>query len=150
MTSTDKPVLIVSAPYYADIVADLEAGAERALTATGLTFERIEVPGAFEIPGAIAAASASGRYAGFLALGCVIRGQTSHYDHICEEIARALMDFAVKDRLAIGFGVLTVENETQARERAALAPGGRDKGGEAARALAAMIAVHAKYDERLG
>lgn len=131
-------ILLVEAPYYAHIAAELRRGAERALTAAGASHESISVPGAFEIPAAIAAAARSAKiFDGFVALGCVIRGETSHYDHICAESARGLQDLAVREGLAIGYGILTVENEAQALVRAS--PDSRDKGGEAVRACLAII-----------
>jgi 6,7-dimethyl-8-ribityllumazine synthase len=136
-------ILIVAARYYADVVDALIAGAERAIAAAGATSEVIDVPGAFETPAAIAMADLSGRYDGFVALGCVVRGETSHYDYVCGESARALMDLAVNDVLCIGYGILTVENLAQATERAD--PKGRDKGGEAARACLAMLALRRRY-----
>ena len=111
-------ILLVEAPYYTHIAEQLRGGAERALAAVGATHEAISVPGAFEIPAAIGmVARATGRFDGFVALGCVIRGETSHYDHICAESARGLQDLAVRDGLAIGYGILTVENEAQALDR---------------------------------
>jgi 6,7-dimethyl-8-ribityllumazine synthase len=137
-------ILLVEAPYYAHLAALLRQGAERALAAAGASFESVAVPGAFEIPAAIATAARAGRdFDGYVALGCVIRGKTSHYDHICAESARGLMDLAVRDGLAIGYGILTCENEAQALERAA--PEGRDKGGEAVRACLALAALHRKF-----
>ncbi len=131
-------LLLVEAPYYAHIAALLRAGAERALKGAGATFESVAVPGAFEIPAAIAlAARTAERFDGFVALGCVIRGETTHYDHICAETARSLQDLMVRDGVAAGYGILTVENETQALLRAA--PDGRDKGGEAVRACLALV-----------
>jgi 6,7-dimethyl-8-ribityllumazine synthase len=131
-------ILLVEAPYYAHIAAELRRGAERALAAAGATHEGVVVPGAFEIPAAIGlAARASKRFDGFVALGCVIRGQTTHYDHICTESARGLQELAVRDGLAIGYGILTVENEAQALARAS--PEGRDHGGAAVRACLAMV-----------
>jgi 6,7-dimethyl-8-ribityllumazine synthase len=131
-------ILLVEAPYYTHIATELRRGAERALTAAGATYELASVPGAFEIPAAIGiAAKASERFDGFVALGCVIRGETTHYDHICAESARGLQDLAVRDGLAIGYGILTVENEAQALARAS--PNGRDKGGEAVRACLAIV-----------
>src|SRR6202030_4427577 len=112
-------LLLVEAPYYSHIAALLRDGAERAVAAAGATCEIVSVPGAFEVPAAIAlAAKAGGRFDGFVALGCVIRGETTHYDHICAETARALQDLAVRDGLATGYGILTVENEAQALVRA--------------------------------
>jgi len=131
-------ILLVEAPYYAHIAAELRRGAERALATAGATHESVSVPGAFEVPAAIGIiARASQRFDGFVALGCVIRGETTHYDHICAESARGLQDLAVRDGLAIGFGILTVENEAQALARAS--PEGRDKGGEAVRACLAIV-----------
>jgi 6,7-dimethyl-8-ribityllumazine synthase len=142
---TNAPhVLLVEAPYYAHIAALLRQGAERALTAAGATFDTASVPGAFEIPAAIATAVKAGAgFDGYVALGCVIRGETSHYEHICVETARALQNFAIHDGLAIGYGILTVEKEAQALVRAA--PDGRDKGGEAVRACLAVIELQRRF-----
>jgi 6,7-dimethyl-8-ribityllumazine synthase len=149
---TDRPapvrvdgarILIVAARYYADIVDAEIAGAKRAIEAAGAGCDVIDIPGAFEAPAAISFASMSGKYDGFVALGCVIRGETSHYDYVCGESARGLMDLAVQDGLAIGYGILTVENHAQAAERAD--PSRRDKGGEAARACLAMIALRRRF-----
>src|SRR5256886_15887547 len=116
----------------------LREGAEGAVAAAGATSETVSVPGAFEIPAAIAlAAKAAERFDGFVALGCVIRGETTHYDHICAESARGLQELAVRDGLAIGYGILTVENEAQALVRAPAER--RDKGGEAVRACLALV-----------
>ena len=137
-------LLLVEAPYYAHLAALLREGAERAIAASGATCEIASVPGAFEIPPAIAlAAKAGGRFDGFVALGCVIRGETTHYDHICAETARSLQDLAVRDGLPIGYGILTVENEAQALVRAA--PDGRDKGGEATRACLALVELKRRF-----
>lgn len=137
-------ILVIEAPYYAHIAALLRRGAERALEAAGASHERIEVPGSFEIPAAIAiAARASDRFDGFVALGCVIRGETTHYDHICAESARGLQQLAVRDRLAIGYGILTCENEAQALARAT--PEGRDHAGAAVRACLAMIELKRRF-----
>ena len=129
--------LIVEARFY-DALADAQVdGATRALTAAGATFERVSVPGALEIPAAIAFAhSGSVHYAGYIALGCVIRGETTHYDIVCNESARALMDLAIAENLAIGNGILTVENEDQAWDRADHRR--KDKGGGAAEAALEM------------
>ena len=141
-------VLLVEAPYYTHIAALLREGAERALSAAGATFDTVEVPGAFEIPGAIGmAARAEGRFDGYVALGCVIRGETSHYDHICESTADWLQKLAVENALPIGYGILTCENEAQALVRATPSSNGRDKGGEAVRACLAMIAAKRRFAE---
>ena len=120
----------------------------KALTEAGASYERFQVPGAFEIPAAIGmAADGGGRpFDGYVALGCVIRGETSHYDYVCGESARALQDLAKGRGLAIGYGILTVENRDQAVERAA--PGRRNKGGEAAAACLSMIALKRRLGSR--
>lgn len=137
-------IMIVEARYYAHIADELVRGAIAALDAAGASYERITVPGAFEIPAAIGfavAAQAHGarqaRFDGYLALGCVIRGETTHYDYVCGESARGLQSLALEHGLAIGFGVLTVENEGQALARARVDK--KNKGGEAANACLAMI-----------
>ncbi|HEY6334614.1 MAG TPA: 6,7-dimethyl-8-ribityllumazine synthase [Alphaproteobacteria bacterium] len=142
---SDAPhVLIVEARFYEDIADELARGAMDALEKAGSSYERIAVPGAFEIPALIKYSirsrdfyTARPRFDGFIALGCVIRGETSHYDLVCNECARGLQALAIEYTLALGFGVLTVENREQAWARASLA--GRNKGGEAARACLAMV-----------
>lgn len=136
-------VMVATSRYYAHISAELEAGCLEVLEAAGATVETVEVPGAFEVPGIIAMAADSARYDGYIALGCVIRGQTTHYDYVCGESARGLMTLAVERRLAIGYGILTVENEAQALVRADRKQ--KNKGGEAARACLAMIALRRKF-----
>lgn len=138
-------VLIVESRYYADIADALIEGAEREIRKNGANCERIVVPGAFEIPGAIALAAAKkGRgYDGFVALGCVIRGETTHYDYVCGESARGLMDLAIYKKLAIGYGIVTVDNIEQARARAFTNRG--DKGGDAAHACLAMVALRRRW-----
>ena len=134
-------ILIVESRYYADIADALISGAEREITRNGATSERVVVPGAFEIPGAIALAA--DRYDGFVALGCVIRGETTHYDYVCGESARGLMDLSVGRKLAIGYGIVTVDNADQAWARAATDRG--DKGGDAAHACLAMVALGRRW-----
>jgi 6,7-dimethyl-8-ribityllumazine synthase len=129
--------LIVEARYYESIGADLLAGASRAIEAAGATHDLVSVAGALEIPAGMAialdAAKAAGRpYDGAVALGCVIRGATFHFEIVAGESARALMDMAVQRRLALGNGILTTDTTEQAEERADPTRG--DKGGEAARA----------------
>ena len=146
MAAKAPHLLLVEAPYYTHIAALLREGAEKAITAAGATFDIIHVPGSFEIPGAInMAAKATGKYDGFVALGCVIRGETTHYDHICESTAHWLQHLAVNDGLAIGYGILTCENEQQALHRANPSGNGRDHGGAAARACLAMVAVRRQF-----
>jgi len=130
-------VLIAISRYYKHISDELEAGVIEVFGAAGAKVTVMEVPGAFELPGLIAMAADSGRFDGFLALGCVIRGETTHYDYVCGESARGLMDLIVQRRQAIGFGILTVENEAQALERADRRR--KNKGAEAAQACLAMI-----------
>ena len=139
-------ILIVDAPYYTHIVEDLVKGAASTLEAGGATWDRISVSGAFEVPIGIRYAVQSmqelatgPRYDGYLALGCVIRGETTHYDHICEEANRALMQLCLDLRLAIGNGILTVEDEAQAIARCKADQ--KNKGGEAAKAVLRMIEV---------
>lgn len=134
-------ILIVESRYYVDIADALIAGAEREIRKSGAVSERVVVPGAFEIPGAIA--QAAERYDGFVALGCVIRGETSHYDYVCGESARGLMDLTVNKKLAIGYGIVTVNNADQAWARAATDRG--DKGGDAAHACLAMVALGRRW-----
>ncbi len=136
-------LLMVVAPYYRGIADHLQRGAEAAADEAQATLDRVFVPGAFEIPGAIFQASRTKAYDGFLALGCVVRGETSHYDYVCGESARGLMDLSIRDGLAIGYGILTVETLAQAEQRADPARG--DKGGEAARAALAMIALKRRF-----
>lgn len=133
-------VLIVEARFYPQISDELLRGATAALSAVGATFDRVEVPGVFEIPAAIRmAVDGTDRrpYDGFLALGCVIRGETTHYDIVATESARALQALVSEFALALGFGVLTVENEAQAWARARVDE--KNKGAEAAQACLAMI-----------
>jgi 6,7-dimethyl-8-ribityllumazine synthase len=120
----------------------LLAGATRALEQAGATFDRVTVPGALEVPAAIRLALDKGAYDAFVALGCVIRGQTSHYDIVAGESARGLMDLGVHHRALIGNGILTTDTGTQARVRAnPERPEGKDKGGDAARAALALLQV---------
>ena len=130
--------LIVEARFYKALADAQVDGATRVLRAAGATHDRISVPGALEIPAAIALAHGGARhYDGYIALGCVIRGETSHYDIVCTESARALMDLAIADNLAIGNGILTVENEDQAWDRADHRR--QDRGGAAAEAALVMV-----------
>lgn len=144
-----KPhLLIVESPYYLDITNELIKGATAVLESAGATYDRVSVPGAFEIPAAIrfaADATEAGRaaYDGYIGLGCVIRGETSHYDYVCGESARGLQDLAIRDRLAIGYGVLTVENGDQAWARASVDKG--NKGGFVAEVTLRMIELKQQF-----
>ena len=140
----DSPrVLIVEARFYPDIADELARGAMAALDHAGATVERIAVPGAFEIPAAIRFAIHGGGFDGYVALGCVIRGETSHYDYVCGESARGLNELALTHCAAIGYGILTCENREQAMARATVE--GRDKGRHVAEACLAMIALRRKF-----
>ncbi len=129
-------VLIVEALFYKHITDALFSGAVSVLDKAGVTYDRIEVPGAFEIPAVVAFAHSSGRYTGYVALGCVIRGETSHYDYVAGESCRALMDLSLEG-LVIGNGILTVENEAQALARCDTTK--KNKGAVAAEACLAVI-----------
>ena len=135
-------IVVVEARFYDDISDALLKGATRVLNEAGVSFDRLTVPGSLEIPAAIAiaveAAESRGRpYDGAVALGCVIRGDTFHFEIVATESARALMDLAVAYRLPLGNGILTVDTESQAWARANADEG--NKGGEAARAALAMV-----------
>jgi 6,7-dimethyl-8-ribityllumazine synthase len=136
-------VLIVEARFYEDLADELVKGAMAALDAAGVTYDRIAVPGAFEIPAAIGYAAQGGKYAGYVALGCVIRGETTHYDYVCGESARGLQDLAIQQRLAIGYGILTCENGEQAWVRASVAK--KNKGKDAVEACLAMIELKQRF-----
>ena len=144
--SENPRILIVQARFYEDVADELLRGACATLDQAAADYETVAVPGAFEIPAAVRMALRSmdfrggqRRYDGFVALGCVIRGETSHYDYVCAESARKLQDLACEFTLAIGYGILTCENHEQAMARARVSE--RDKGGDAARACLAMIEV---------
>jgi len=147
MTDTPLRILIVEARFYADLADALLEGARAALAAAGAECEVVTVPGALEIPAAIAIAEAggspNGAFDGYVALGCVIRGETYHFEIVAGESARGLMALAVDRALAIGNGILTVEDEAQAWARAR--PSLADKGGGAARACLAIIALKRRW-----
>jgi 6,7-dimethyl-8-ribityllumazine synthase len=135
-------VLIAEARYYPHLNDMLLAGARRAIEAAGHRHETVTVPGALELPAAIALAAESGRFDAFVALGVVIRGETFHFEIVAGESARGLMALTL-DGLPVGNGILTVENEAQALERADPAKG--DKGGDAARAALALLGLHEQF-----
>lgn len=134
--------LIVEARFYAHLNDMLVAGARAALEAAGHEVEVLTVPGALEIPGAIALAAESDLYDGFVAIGVVIRGETYHFEIVAGESARAIMALTM-DGIAIGNGILTVENEAQALVRAD--PAQKDKGGEAAKAALALLDIARRF-----
>ncbi len=136
-------ILIVSSRFYPEISDEMLKGAVAALEAAGADWEEIHVPGAFEIPAAIRFAMSDGKYDGFVALGCVIRGETTHYDYVCSESARGLMDLSLKQNAAIGYGILTVETFGQASARADVSQG--NKGGDAVAACLRMVELKRKF-----
>jgi 6,7-dimethyl-8-ribityllumazine synthase len=135
-------ILIVEARFYDHLNDLLLQGARAAIEAEGHAHDTVTVPGALEVPAAIALAAETGRYDGYVALGVVIRGETYHFEIVATESARGIMALTL-DGLAIGNGILTVENEAQALARAR--PEDKDKGGEAAKAALAMMALRSRF-----
>ena len=140
----EKPtkILIVVSPYYKDIADNMVAGAIAEIEASGATHEIIEVPGALEIPTAIGIAERMSNFDGYVALGCVIRGETTHYDTVCNDSSRAIQLLGLQG-LCIGNGILTVENRRQAEVRAD--PADQNKGGGAAAAALHLVALSRKW-----
>ncbi|WP_415921843.1 6,7-dimethyl-8-ribityllumazine synthase [Tateyamaria sp. SN6-1] len=140
----DSPtkVLIVVSPYYKGIADNLVAGAKAEIEAAGATWDLIEMPGALEIPTAIGISERMSNFDGYVALGCVIRGETTHYETVCNDSSRALQLLGLQG-LCIGNGILTVENTAQAEVRAD--PDGQNKGGGAAAAALHLIALSRKW-----
>jgi 6,7-dimethyl-8-ribityllumazine synthase len=144
-------ILIVEARYYDEIADALLAGATKALQEAGAEVDRVSVPGSLEIPGAIAIAIDTahwGRlpYDGAVALGCVIRGDTIHFEIVSHQSARGLMELSIAQRFPIGNGIITVDTEAQAWERARVEE--LDKGGDAARAVLALIGIKQRFGKR--
>ena len=140
----DKPVklLIVVAPYYRDIADQLIAGAKGIAAQCGAEVEVVEVPGALEVPTAIAMAERQAKFDCYVALGCIIRGETTHYDTVCNDSSRALSLLGLQGA-CIGNGILTVENRSQAEVRADAA--GQNKGGGAAAAALHLVALSRRW-----
>ncbi|MFT4013076.1 MAG: 6,7-dimethyl-8-ribityllumazine synthase [Paracoccus sp. (in: a-proteobacteria)] len=138
-------LLIVVAPYYRQIADALIAGARRTALDAGATADLVEVPGALEIPTAIALAASRGLYDGYVALGCVIRGETTHYDTVCNDSSRAITLLGLQGH-CIGNGILTVENYAQAEIRAEAE--GQNKGGGAAAAALHLVALKRRWETR--
>jgi 6,7-dimethyl-8-ribityllumazine synthase len=136
-------MLIVAAPFYRRIADDLIAGARAVLESAGASHELVEVTGALEVPVAIRLAAESGRFEGYVALGCVIRGETTHYETVCNDSSHGLMQLGVERGLAIGNGILTCETMSQAAVRAD--PGAMDKGGGAAAAALHLVALARRF-----
>ena len=143
-------ILIVESDYYQDVADTLLAGAKRALDAARAAYDVVTVQGALEVPQAIVIALDAARgakaYHGVVALGCVIRGETSHYDIVAGDSARALMDFSVAHRFPVGNGMLTVDTDAQAQRRADTSKD--DKGGGAARAVLSLIALKRQFERK--
>ena len=143
-----KKVLIVDANFYEDLASELVRGAVAELETMGISYERLSVPGALEIPSAISLVSRGSEaklFAGYIALGCVIRGETSHYDIVCGESARGLSNLALDKNLAIGNGILTVDNWEQAWARASVLK--KNKGRDAAIACLSLFEIKQRYIE---
>ena len=143
-----KKVLIVDANFYQDLASELVRGAISELEKMGISYERLSVPGALEIPSAISLVSQGSEaklFAGYIALGCVIRGETSHYDIVCGESARGLSKLALDKNLAIGNGILTVDNWEQAWARASVLK--KNKGRDAAIACLSLCEIKHRYIE---
>ena len=147
--SFNSPVklLIVVAPYYKEIADQLVLGAQAEIENTGGLWELVEVPGALEIPTAIAIAQGKLDFDGFVALGCVVRGETTHYDTVCNDSSRALQLLGLQG-ICVGNGILTVENLCQARDRAKVDK--QNKGGGAAAAALHLVALNRKWEKPLG
>jgi 6,7-dimethyl-8-ribityllumazine synthase len=147
--SFNSPVklLIVVAPYYKEIADQLVLGAQAEIENTGGLWELVEVPGALEIPTAIAIAQRKLDFDGFVALGCVVRGETTHYDTVCNDSSRALQLLGLQG-ICVGNGILTVENLGQARDRAKVDK--QNKGGGAAAAALHLVALNRKWEKPLG
>jgi 6,7-dimethyl-8-ribityllumazine synthase len=140
-------LLLVEARFYEDLTDELVRGAVQLLDAAGASYERVAVPGALEVPGVIARAALAGRYDAFVALGAVVRGETSHYDIVANESARGLMDLTLRG-LCIGNGILTCETMEQAWQRAKVDQ--MNKGGAAADAALRLIEIDRAMKNRKG
>ncbi len=136
-------ILILEGRFYDDIGDKLLEGAVQSLDDASLSYDHITLAGAFEIPGALSMAVQSGKYDGYLLLGCVIRGQTTHYDHICDSVFQSVQDLIIAHNLCIGLGVLTTENREQAMIRADKAQ--KNYGGKAVKALRDMLTLKSKF-----
>jgi 6,7-dimethyl-8-ribityllumazine synthase len=152
----DKRLLILEAPYYADVTAQLIAGALEVLAQNACTYDRFAVPGALEIPQALSSAVKAGLvggdgkklYAGAVALGCVIRGETAHYDIVCNNTNHWLMETVIQHRIPLGNGILTVDTHGQAMARAS--GGAAGKGGDAVRACLRLIWLNTQFAAHAG
>jgi 6,7-dimethyl-8-ribityllumazine synthase len=141
-------VLVIQAPYYADVVGGMVDGALAVLTGLGAEADVVDVAGAFELPAALRMAIRTEKYDGYLVFGCVVKGETDHYDHICREACRGVMDICVETAAPIGFGLLTVHSIQQAIARSS--PDRHNKGVEAANAMIGQIALARRFAETTG
>ena len=141
--SFDSHVLIALSSYYPDVAEELLTGATDKLREARASWEVIEVPGAFELPAVLRFASLSGKFDGYIALGCVIRGVTSHYDLVCSESSRGISELSTRLQLAVGYGILTTETKEQALERALVKK--LNRGGDAATACLRMIEIRRQF-----
>jgi 6,7-dimethyl-8-ribityllumazine synthase len=139
-----KKILIISADFYQDISNMLLDGALNEIKKHDFDHEIIKISGALEIPAIVSMAIKSNQYSGFIALGCVIRGKTSHYDHICQEVMRGINKLAIKYHIAIGNSIITCETKDQAVERADINQ--KNKGGSAAKICFEMISIQRKLN----
>jgi len=154
MTSSQTSVLIIEADFYEDISNELVRGATEELRKRNISFERVSVPGALEIPQALASAISAGlfikkgRYQGCVALGCVIRGETQHNEIVGNESVRALLDLGILHGVPVGNGILTVNNREQAWARASV--DGKNKGADAANACATLMELATEFSRKSG
>ncbi len=139
-----KKILIIQSTFYQNISNMLLDGALEKLKNSEYEYDVIKVPGVFEIPTAIAMAENSRKYSGYVTLGCVIRGETTHYDYVCQESARGISQLSIKFKTAIGYGIITAENENQAIRRAD--PKQKNKGSEAANACLEMLNIKNEFN----
>ncbi|SHJ34484.1 6,7-dimethyl-8-ribityllumazine synthase [Roseomonas rosea] len=148
LTGPPPRVLVIQAPYYADVVGGMVDGALAVLAGIGGESEVVDVAGAFELPAALRMAIRTQKYDGYLVFGCVVKGETDHYDHICREACRGVMDISVETAAPIGFGLLTVHSIQQAIARSS--PDRHNKGVEAANAMIGQIALARRFAETTG
>ncbi len=134
-----KKIAIVTAPFYQHIIDGLYQGAKTAIERSGHQHQRFDVPGALEIPLACQLLAKSGQYHAIIALGAVIRGETAHFDHVCQQSARGIMDVSLQTGLPIGNGIITIENEQQAIARSS--DDAKNKGAEAAEAALSLLSL---------
>ncbi|WP_120009260.1 6,7-dimethyl-8-ribityllumazine synthase [Teichococcus vastitatis] len=138
-------ILLIQAPYYEAVVSGMRHGAERVLAEAGATLDVVDVAGAFELPAALRMAIRKGGWDGFLLHGCVVKGETDHYQFICEAVCQGVMDISGETGMPLGFGLLTVETLAQAEARSAA--NRHNKGAEAAHALIGQILLARRWSD---